>query len=308
MIVKQCWNPLRQHINAEGETVTEYKDYKAEPEDDKVSYNVAYKSSDKNFTIDEPLTSNCTLVGQWNEDIYIKPNPGQSIWVTLYNFTLEGHRIIVDNTTHATNPGVVYFFVPEKGSVSYVAGEAGATFGSLVETPGGAGACTGNLDLNNASIITSYYANLNEAIDLTLYPLTLEGGAERNRPKIPNIYIYMAGGKKASEIESEVAPKLISNNQSVITGYICAPYIALEFWNPRGTGGSGASIKYNETVVTKENIAVIGQVIVGDIEQFTNNNIVVQVSPNISGGGGPRPGEVIGGQWTELENTYGFGS
>jgi len=119
----------------------------------------------------------------------------------------------------------------------------------------------------------------------------------------------MAGGKKVSEIESEEAPKLISNNQSIITGYICAPYIKLNFNKGVGVGVSGASIKYNETVVDpREKISVIGQVIVGDIEQFTNDNIVVQVSPNISGGGGPRPGEVIGGQWTELENTYGFGS
>jgi hypothetical protein len=133
-----------------------------------------------------------------------------------------------------------------------------------------------------------------------------------NRPQIPNIYIYMAGGKKASEKEDEVAPKLISNDQSVITGYICAPYITLEFWNPRGVGQEGAAIKYkisNESVpVTRTNVAVIGQVIVGDIERFTNDNIILQVSPNLAGGSGGKAGEVIQGKWTPISNSYGFGS
>ena len=81
------------YVNAEGETVTEYKDYKMQPEDDKVCYNTVYKADDIDFTEASPLTSNCTLSGQWNEDIYIQPSPGQSIWICLYNFKLESRKL-----------------------------------------------------------------------------------------------------------------------------------------------------------------------------------------------------------------------
>lgn len=294
------------YVNAEGETVTEYKDYKMQPEDDKVCYNTVYKADDIDFTEASPLTSNCTLSGQWNEDIYIQPSPGQSIWICLYNFKLESRKIIVDNTTYPDNPGIVYFFVPEKGMVHY-----DPSTNKIVETPGGTGGCTGNLELNNGVILTSYYANLNTPIELSLYPMAEN---PENRPQVPNIYIYMAGGKKAFEAgePSENVPVFKSDNQSVITGYICAPYIRLIFSNPRGVGQEGAAIKYkisNESVpVTRTNVAVIGQVIVGDIEKFTNDNIVVQVSPNLAGGSGGKAGEVIQGKWTPISNSYGFGS
>lgn len=294
------------YVNAEGETVTEYKDYKMQPEDDKVCYNTVYKADDIDFTEASPLTSNCTLSGQWNEDIYIQPSPGQSIWICLYNFKLESRKIIVDNTTHPDNPGIVYFFVPEKGMVHY-----DPSTNKIVETPDGTGGCTGNLELNNGVILTSYYANLNTPIELSLYPMAEN---PENRPQVPNIYIYMAGGKKAFEAgePSENVPVFKSDNQSVITGYICAPYIRLIFVNPGGVGQEGAAINYkisNESVpVTRTNVAVIGQVIVGDIEQFTNSNIILQVSPNLAGGSGGKAGEVIQGKWTPISNSYGFGS
>lgn len=294
------------YVNAEGETVTEYKDYKMQPEDDKVCYNTVYKADDIDFTEASPLTSNCTLSGQWNEDIYIQPSPGQSIWICLYNFKLESRKIIVDNTTYPDNPGIVYFFVPEKGMVHY-----DPSTNKIVETPDGTGGCTGNLELNNGVILTSYYANLNTPIELSLYPMAEN---PENRPQVPNIYIYMAGGKKAFEAgePSENVPVFKSDNQSVITGYICAPYIRLIFVNPRGVGQEGAAIKYkisNESVpVTRTNVAVIGQVIVGDIEEFKNDNIILQVSPNLAGGSGGKAGEVIPGKWTPISNSYGFGS
>jgi hypothetical protein len=224
----------------------------------------------------------------------------------LYNFSLDGgSRIIVDNTTYPSNPGTVYFFVPEKGAVSYVAGGAD-TAGKLVETDG-TGDCTGDLRIIKGSIITSYYANLNSPIELTLYPLSK---GDENRPQIPNIYIYMAGGKKAFEAgePSENVPVLYSQNDSTITGYICAPYITLDFNKGAGVGGQNTTITYDEATVTAAEVTVIGQVIVGDIERFTNSNIILQVSPNLAGGSGGKAGEVIQGKWTPISNSYGFGS
>ncbi len=281
--------------------MTEYKDYKANPEDAKICYNKLYTVGTANFTEASPLTENCTLYGEWNEDIYIKAEAGKTIWVCLENFKLEGKRIIVDNTSNPKNPGTVYLFVPEKGMVNYT---TGAT--SLVDTPDGTGNSNGNLTLsgtgaNGAGIVTSYYANLTESIDLTLYPLAKDA---MNRRQVPNIYIYMAGGKVASETPGAVAPKLISTNQSIITGFICAPYITLDFSNPKGVGGA---ISYDGVPIANAKVAVIGQVIVGDINSFTNDNIVLQVSPNVSGGSGSEEGSTTGGVWTPIENAYGFG-
>ena len=304
---------IKKTFEATVNGITEYKDYKAKPEDAGDSYSRVYTSADKDYTESTPLTENCTLYGIWSEDIYIKPSAGQTMWITLADFDFaSGKNIIVDNTTNPSNPGTVYFFVPEKGAVYYDASEQ-----KLVDVSDGNVEITGDLTLNGNKIITRYYYDLetdekddpDKLINLTKYPTESK--------QIPNIFIYMAGGKKAYElntddktsndVEPEDIPTLKVAN-GTITGYICAPYITLDWAKARGVGGTDVSIKYDGESIANGTIAVIGQVIVGDIKAFDNDASLLQVSPNAAGGGGPRPGEVIDGQWTELENTYGFGS
>lgn len=289
---------------SDGTTYREYKNYVAKPEgiaaDDNVSvpqcYNTVIQADTQNT-----IASSCTLTGTWSSDITVTaPDSGQERWICLANFSIQnGHNIIVDNTANPTNPGKVCFFVPKHGDQK------------LYEVTGIS--ATGNVTFTNTKIMTSYYRDATGTIELKLYP--------DNKEQIPNIYLYVAGGKYSKDGElaredpayvsdpSDTAKVTFSNN-CMLTGYLYAQYADCEFYQNAVLNASGINYTYEDgTVVSASNeVNVIGKVIVGDLKQAQNNNVVIQVSPNGGGSATPPGGGSSGGEWTELDDSYSFGS
>lgn len=303
-------NYVETRNKSDGTSYMEYKNYCDRPEniasDDDTTVPVCYGTIYEGGNIPSTISSNCTLTGTLTETITITAPDDGELWIALVNFNTQADsNIIVKNT------GKVNFFVPKKGTV--IEGKNGVNSAETITLT-----ATGNVTFNKCKIITEYYNNVSGDVNVDINPekTITEGGVEKtvsDTDRIPNIYLYVAGGKGSKYPSTDTAnynagdtATVKFDDSCIFTGYLYAHYADFSFANPSGLSGA-SSVKYtdaNDIVndITKGNIAIIGQVIVGEVKQMQNDNIVLQVSSSGLG----NIGQTTSGLWTTLDG-YAFG-
>ncbi|MDR1674289.1 MAG: hypothetical protein LBR54_02425 [Oscillospiraceae bacterium] len=278
------------------------------------------------------ITKSSTFVaGRQNskwENITIRPQPNQDIWIALIGFqstdASNNFLVTIDNTdcTEEDPKGAIVngertkrlnanvnFFVPARGdSLAIEAAEKAGRDETAVD---------GNFSAGNCQILMQIYKDAGTK-NISLYmdydPDDDGNRLNRDLEYRPNVFFYMAGIGDPNVEGSN--PRFSIGNQFGFTGYLFAPYATVTL-RESDQGSNLGGIQYYadshlgtpDTPGTLQNegkgnrVLVVGCVVVDSVVGIVNVSEIYIVSPWGRDGDGGEDGE-----WTPISNSYDFGS